>query len=1630
MKFTNYILITLFCCSNIMFSQQISVDNTVPLQQLIEDNLIDGCVDITNISSSVNGSSFGLPSFGYFERAGSNFPFENGIVLTTGNASSAGNSAITPTLSEGSSIWGTDPDLEAALATSNTLNATSIEFDIVSISSQFQFNYLFASEDYDGINPCQVSDGFVFLIKETGSPAPYQNIALVPGTSDPVNTGTVHTNLLPACAAQNEQYFDGYNIGDTNYIGRTTVLTASTTIQPNVSYHIKIIIADQTDGTFDSAVFIEGDSFKILDLGDDISTCAGSALLDADIENPLASYEWFLNGASISGETNPTYNTVQNGTYKVEVSVPINGTDCVEEDEIIITLNTEETITPISDYELCDDISGDGIELFDLSTKTPELTPNIPFTNYTFSYHFSEAEARGNINDKTTPITNPLNPQPIFVRIQDLDTNCFAYTSFNLVVNPLPTIIAPSPLPICDSDDSPDGTAVIDLSVKDNEITDSDPNLNVTYHYNPTDASNGNSPIPIPFISDDRTVYVRVVNLQTGCASTTTLDINITISPIVNRDTQYIDACDADLDGTATFDLTKAIANILDGLSASGVTVTFHEDYDDAETGTDAIADETNYENLVPEVQILYARIEDNVTGCASIVPIEIHTNLLLTGTDIGDFAQCDNNDDETDSFDFNLNTLENFINNDLPNPVTVTFFESEDDRDNNINPLDKTQLFSALSPSVVYIRLDDGNCPQVAEITLLVNPVLFFESVTPLPYCDTDDDGIVSIDLHSLDDQVTNGDTNYQVTYFPTNQDAENNTLNQLPPLYTNTNPRERIFARIEHITTGCATVNPFEIEVRVAPAATEPTPYIICDIIDANPDGFSIINLEDKISEVVSDPSIVDINFFTTYDDAIAPINPIPVTDLTSYNTDTQIIYIRVESNLNDSGCFNIVELEVIVNTEPIIPTISNFQICQVGGSSTADFLLADKDEEILNGQTDKEVYYFENQIDATSGNIANAIDKDQIYQNTSSPQPIYVRVENLTDNGCYATSSFILQVSPDPIYTAPAPFLVCDDITNDEVEIFDLNEKRDDIILSSSEALNVSFHFSQEKAEDNEDPLPDNYSNEENPQTIFIRIESDDSLCYVIEELSLNILQAPDITQVSMPLIECDADYDGLTTFNLENADFEILDRIQTSIETHYFENFDDINAGLDNTNEILNPTGFISGSKTVFIKVLNTQTQCSSIISLELIANLPPQTNNLEPIEICDNDTDTYDLLQVDTMVVNDTSLVTISYHDDPDHAEDNLFPLDSIYNYMASNQEIYARVTDINNGCHIVVPFDLQINPNPIANIPPDLIECDDDFDGSLEFDLSTNTNVIIGTQTISEHIVTYYNEQIDAEEKANVLDNLHTATDGEVIFARIENRDTGCFNITQFTTFINPLPIIPIDDFVPLCINRLPLIIDAYTGNPDDSYEWSTGETTSQIQLNSATDIGDYWVSATTPNIGSDDCTYTKNFKVIESEDAILNFTTTVDFADPNSITVDISGIGDYVFILDDGEPQTSNVFENVTFGVHIVTIRDLNGCEDVFTEVVVVDIPKFVTPNNDGFYDTWHIVGIDQIPGTVVYIYNRHGKLLKTLPHTSVGWDGTFNGQKMPSDDYWFVAKVIQNGETFDLKGHFALKR
>ena len=82
---------------------------------------------------------------------------------------------------------------------------------------------------------------------------------------------------------------------------------------------------------------------------------------------------------------------------------------------------------------------------------------------------------------------------------------------------------------------------------------------------------------------------------------------------------------------------------------------------------------------------------------------------------------------------------------------------------------------------------------------------------------------------------------------------------------------------------------------------------------------------------------------------------------------------------------------------------------------------------------------------------------------------------------------------------------------------------------------------------------------------------------------------------------------------------------------------------------------------------------------------------------------------------------------------------------------------------------------------------------------------------------------------------------------------------------------------------------------------------------------------------------------------------------------------------------------------------------------------------PVYFTPNGDGFHDTWHIPLASFEPAMEIFIFDRYGKLLKGLLPQSGGWDGNYNGQPLPSTDYWFTVKR-QDGRL--LRGHFAMKR
>src|SRR5690606_28411724 len=128
----------------------------------------------------------------------------------------------------------------------------------------------------------------------------------------------------------------------------------------------------------------------------------------------------------------------------------------------------------------------------------------------------------------------------------------------------------------------------------------------------------------------------------------------------------------------------------------------------------------------------------------------------------------------------------------------------------------------------------------------------------------------------------------------------------------------------------------------------------------------------------------------------------------------------------------------------------------------------------------------------------------------------------------------------------------------------------------------------------------------------------------------------------------------------------------------------------------------------------------------------------------------------------------------------------------------------------------------------------------------------------------------------------------------------------------------------------------------------------------------------------------------------------------------------------------------------NVPPGEHTVTVYDVaggdvntfNSCgNDSWENIQLIDYPKFFTPNDDGYNDTWNIIGFNEDHNAELFIFDRYGKLLKQLNPTGDGWDGTLNGQQLPSTDYWFKVfydeeDTNQNTQRKEFKAHFSLKR
>ena len=911
-------LFMLFFAKWYAFSQYIVTSEGLEPQELIERNFINGCAEVSNASSLVNGEILGIASFGSFQKGTSNFPLESGIVLSTGSASDSGNTVVSSVLGKGDAFWGSDLDLETSLGAGGFLNATSMEFDFVAATNTISFRYVFASEEYQDENACNSSfDSFVILIKELGTSEPYRNIALVSNSNDFVGTGNIRPESPGLCPSQNGSYFEGFDDGATNFYGRTKTLTATTAIVPNQSYHIKLVIADQGDQFYDSAVFIEGNTFDIaVDLGADVESCSNEVLLSASLENPSATFGWFYNGAKIDEINTNQYLAKDTGTYTVRSEIPVGDEICVMEDTIDVLLNKEQAIENILDFTLCDtNNSGDRVEVFDLTLKNTEISDKLSSSNYTISYYFSEEDSKSKFNQITAPFENTSTREKIFVRAENASNGCLAFGSFFIQVNDVVFFMAPEPLEVCSSGNN-SFSSLVNFNQSTETVQNGNTELSVTYYESRSNALSGTNSLSLPYevTGPFQRIYFRVENSLTGCFAVSSVDVAVLSKPNIVSGDYFIDGCELTNDGSEVFDVTVHENEILGGLN--NVTTSYHNTLQDAISMDNTIVNTENYPVDNYE-ETVFIRVEDNSSGCFSIEEIELNTDALLTRTNIGDVSVCD--DSSNDGIQtFDLDVIETSFLNNFGN-ASVDFFENEAQRDANTGALDKTIPYVNTNPGIqpLYIRINSATCDEVAEFNLVVAPYFELEPLEVQEVCDEDEDLQMVLDLGAYDDYVSNGISGTTVNYYLNEYTASNELGNPISKSYRNTTNPQVVYARVEN-QNGCVAVNRLEIKILPGPIVGVPSDIYICDDDEDSQDGFyrAGLDLEYRIQEITAaNTQEVSVVFYTSQLEAETETNPI--LDPGNFETSSRDIYARITNTI--SNCFEITSFKIIISSLP---------------------------------------------------------------------------------------------------------------------------------------------------------------------------------------------------------------------------------------------------------------------------------------------------------------------------------------------------------------------------------------------------------------------------------------------------------------------------------------------------------------------------------------------------------------------------------------------------------------------------------------------------------------------------------------------------------------------------------------
>ena len=1192
-------------------------------------------------------------------------------------------------------------------------------------------------------------------------------------------------------------------------------------------------------------------------------------------------------------------------------------------------------------------------------------------------------------------------------------------TTNNVVIEYFPQINAQNPINLYKCDN---GSATYSYNLDLNTPivkTGLNANTLVTYHASQADADNNTNALPLNYTAaPGQTVYVRVQMPNTPCYVTRSFQLLATPAPLANQAPNLVGCARSLTLNNSFFNLNDQTPVVLNGQPTNIYSVSYYNSLNNANSGASPITGNLNMV-ILPNTTI-YVRVQNSTDpSCFSISSFTV-TVLPVPTVDVLEpvvvcdfyelqplsngnyFTQTNGQGTMLSAGDIIVETTTLYIFNQPNGPGTCASnsqFRITIVDPNTLSPNSVTSCGSYTLPQPQYGKYFSQPGGQGVEIPAgtVINStqtVYFYFTTDIEPFCIVDTDFTVTI-IPSVEVGTRNDIfecTSYTLpelsvgNYYT--QPGGNGTQMAAGTVITS-NQTVYVYATTGG-TSPCTDEDSFEVFIGINQPA---------DISQCN--GYTL-------------PSLPVGNYFT------APMGGGQMIPAGTVINNSTTIYIFAQVSSDSANCTDNLSFNISI-AQPEVDELEDVTVCET-------YTLP----ELVNGD-----YY--TGADGT-GTMLTAGDV------ITSSQTLYIfKRLNAT---CFNQSSFAVTINPLPAIDSRSDIDICDQYvltqlqhgnyytgpngtgtllpagsvitTSQRIYIFSISNTTPACTNENSFQVNIfsttadssanitacdAYTLPQLSADNNYYTLPGGpYGNGTQisagtvittSQTIYIYKESlirTSFSCTDENSFTVTINQTPVIPAV-LDVAACDSyTLRPLTVGN-------------------YF-------TGPNGTGTMLQAGDVVTTSQTMYIYAhTNTTPDCSSETSFDItIFNV----DNVPNVTICHS----YTL----------PALTIGNYFTGPNGTGTQLTAGATI----SATQTIYVyAVSPYLPRCADESSFTVTIIDTPVANPTPAALRtvCDEDGtnDGVTSFDLTTLSATILGTQTGSEFTIAYYETAADAANQVGAI----TSTTLTNLFVRVTNTLTdSCFDIKPITIIVNRLPEpSPVGGIICFDLDTQTLLnpYTMYSGlsSTTHTFVWANeaGETVGTNANYTAILPGTYTLVATSRATGC--ASEPVNVVVTPSEPAVITYTVDDEFQDMQSITVTATGEGDYEYQLDNGNFQDSPTFEDVTSGMHLITVRDKNGCGVATLPAVVINYPKYFTPNGDGYHDNWNIRDLRDQPSAVVTIYDRYGKVLTQIKPNGNGWDGTYNGNMMPSDDYWFsVTYTDENQVNQEFRAHFAMKR